>query len=481
MKLHELAKHSQVEDLQQIKENLKIMGISDRSTNIGEGFIFVAIEGFETDGHDFIDQAIENGASLIIGQRNRSDLSVPYIQVKNSREVIGKISAAFYGFPSKRKLVIGVTGTNGKTTTALFLRHLLKKLGYSVSFFGTVFNEINGKREKSFLTTPNASILQKMLANSTDEAVVIEVSSQGLEQYRMEGMLFDYALFTNLQHDHLDYHKTIEAYFLAKKRLFNLLKSDGKAIIFSDDEWGMKLSSLLRNEAKEVLTVGSHETDTFRLSKMDTTSGKLSKDEQSAIISPPIPGKYNVINACMAGAVVYCLGYSVSELTELMNDLEPIPGRFEQYKLNHSVEVIVDYAHTPEALRALFSTIKKLYPTKKIVHIFGFRGNRDTTKRTEMVNISSEMSDLTVLTLDDLNGVPEKEMENEYNAYIMKNISVTMDRTIALKNEIENVSGPKVIILTGKGHESYQQRFELHTTSDRETVEKFLSAGNSHV
>lgn len=475
MKLHELAKHSHVKELQQIKENQTIQGISDRSTNIGEGFIFVAIEGFETDGHDFIDQAIENGAGLIIGQRNRSDLSVPYIQVDNSRKVIGKIAAAFYGFPSKHKLVIGVTGTNGKTTTALFLRHLLKELGYSVSFFGTVFNEVNGKREKSFLTTPNASILQKMLANSNDEAVVIEVSSQGLEQYRMEGMFFDYALFTNLQHDHLDYHKTIEAYFLAKKRLFNLLKSDGKAIVFSDDEWGMKLSSLLRNESKEVLTVGSHTKDTFRLSEMNTISGKICKEGDSTVVRSPIPGRYNVINASMAGAVIYCLGHPLSEVIKLMSDLEPIPGRFEQYKMHHFLDIIVDYAHTPEALLVLFSTLKDLYPTHKKVHLFGFRGNRDTTKRTEMIEISSKMNSMTVLTLDDLNGVSEAEMEGEYTKYTKENVSVVMDRTLAVKKAIESTDEPTVIILTGKGHENYQQKFELPTTSDRETVEWFLS------
>lgn len=480
LKLHELAKLSQIEELNQVTENQMIYGISDRSMNVKEGFIFVAIEGFEADGHDYIGQAIENGAGLVIGQRERADLPVPYIKVKNTREVIGKISAAFYGFPSKKKLVIGVTGTNGKTTTSLFIRHLLKKLGYTVSFFGTVFNEINGKREKSFLTTPNASILQQTLAKSNDEAVVIEVSSQGLEQYRMEGMLFDYALFTNLQHDHLDYHKTIDAYFLAKKRLFSLLKSDGKAIVFTDDKWGLKLASLLRKEAIDVLTVGSRETDNFQLSELDTLSGMLSKDEQSTVVSSPLPGGYNIINACMAGAVIHCLGHPLSKLAELMNDLEPIPGRFEKYKIHNNLDVVVDYAHTPEALFVLFSTLKDLYPTHKKVNIFGFRGNRDKTKRAEMIEISSRMNDATVLTLDDLNGVPEAEMEKEYIGYSTKeNVSVVMDRTLALKQEIEGTDEPTVIILTGKGHENYRQKFELPTTSDRETVEWFMNEQNA--
>lgn len=474
MKLHELAEKSSINELTTMNNQIEVTGVSDRSTDIHEGFIFVAIEGFETDGHDFIDQAIANGASLIVGQKRMNDLSVPYIQIENTRKAIGQLSSAFYDFPCNKKLVIGVTGTNGKTTTALFIRHLLKQIGYSVSFFGTVFNEVNGVRTKSSLTTPSASMIQSSLAESSDDAVVIEVSSQGLEQHRMEGMAFDYALFTNLQHDHLDYHKTIDAYFLAKKSLFNLLKLEGKAIVYSDDEWGAKLVTLLRLEGKEVLTVGSHEMDSVRLLNTDTETGEIKVGEDYARISAPLLGKYNLVNLLMASTVLLDLGKSLSEINPLAANMEPIPGRFEQYKLNDQINIVVDYAHTPEAVEALLSTLKMVYPNHKLVHLFGFRGNRDTTKREEMVVTSFKYSERIILTLDDLNGVPEEKMLEEYEKYTNKSIYVEMDRTAALQKAVNESQEPTVIVLTGKGHETYQKNFQLGTTSDKETVEQII-------
>lgn len=482
MKWKEIIKNISEIDQNEELGDLEIKGINERASSIKKGEIFVAIEGFEKDGHDFIEQAVDNGASVIIGQKPVADLTVPYIQVENSRKMLGTLAARFYKHPCKDKLVIGITGTNGKTTTGLFTTHLLRKAGYSVSFFGTVFNEINGQRMNSSLTTPSASMIQKALSESNDEVVVIEVSSQGLQQHRMEGMAFDYGLFTNLQHDHLDYHKTIEDYFLAKKKLFSLLKPNGKAIVNSGDEWGNKLAGLLEKENIQVLTVG--ENDDVHTQYMFETTGlnRLTINHHSIQAQAPLPGKYNLLNLAMATTVLNDLGHNIDHLEDMIKDLEPIPGRFEVYELTDNVKAIIDYAHTAEALEAVLSTSEILYPDHKLIHIFGFRGNRDSSKREKMLNMSIQYSDHTILTLDDLNGEAEEIMKNTYlklvRFYSVNEADIIMDRTLAIKQTIDNAEEPTLILLTGKGHENYKSTFNLPVRSDKETIEHLIKFYN---
>lgn len=466
--INEIGQHEQLNDLD-------ISGVNERASSVRDGEIFVAIEGFEKDGHDFIEQAIDNGASVVIGQKALSDLTVPYIQVENSRKVIGALAANFYEHPSKDKIVIGITGTNGKTTTGLFTTHLLRKAGYSVSFFGTVFNEINGQRMDSSLTTPSASMIQKSLSESTDEVVVIEVSSQGLQQHRMEGMAFDYGLFTNLQHDHLDYHKTIEDYFMAKKKLFSLLKPSAKAIVNSDDQWGNKLVDILKDEQIEVLTVSETGDPHTHYAFETTVKNRLTINEQTIQAHAPLPGKYNLLNLSMAATVLSDLGHNIDQLEEMIKDLEPIPGRFEAYDLTDTVKAVIDYAHTAEALEAVLSTCKAMYPDHRLNHVFGFRGNRDSSKREKMLSTSIQYSDHTILTLDDLNGLAEEIMKNTYismaQSYSTIEVDIIMDRSLAVKQVIDNAEEPTLILLTGKGHEDYTCTFNLPVHSDKETLD----------
>ncbi|MFO8069031.1 MAG: UDP-N-acetylmuramoyl-L-alanyl-D-glutamate--2,6-diaminopimelate ligase [Alkalibacterium sp.] len=453
-------------------ETTEIKGVTDQSSEVEKGSVFVAIKGFKNDGHQYISQAIEKGASVIIGQQDIELNDTPYIKHENTRKSLGQLAASYYKYPTKDKLIIGVTGTNGKTTTGLFLTHLLRKKGYTVSFFGTVFNEMNGVRTTSSLTTPSASTIQKALAESNDQAVVIEVSSQGLEQHRMEGMSFDYALFTNLQHDHLDYHNTIEEYFLAKKKLFSLLKDSGKAIVNEDDEWGKKLSRLLVEEGLTVLTVGEKDQDT-RYHLEGSMQGSCAIGDTSYSVELPLPGKYNLSNLSMALTVLQDLNQDLTNISQLMKDLETIPGRFEVDTLSETVKGVIDYAHTAEALKGLLPTIKELYPNYRLVHIFGFRGNRDSTKREKMIQVSAQYSDETILTLDDLNGISTDTMEAEYqklvNNDLSRRVSIILDRTIAISDTMKNATEPTLIVVTGKGHESYQQDFELSSKSDKAT------------
>ncbi|MER2063417.1 MAG: UDP-N-acetylmuramoyl-L-alanyl-D-glutamate--2,6-diaminopimelate ligase [Alkalibacterium sp.] len=481
MKWSKLTRKISYLDASAVPETMDIKGITDQSDKIEEGFIFVAIKGYKVDGHTYISEAVDNGASVIIGEQESACAGAPYIQVDNSRKTLGELAASFYGYPAKNKLVIGVTGTNGKTTTGLFLRHLFKNLGYRVAFFGTVFNEMNGQRYESTLTTPSASMIQKALAESTDDVVVIEVSSQGLAQHRMEGMSFDYALFTNLQHDHLDYHKSMEAYFFAKKKLFSLLKDSGKAVVNEDSEWGERLTRLLEEEGKTVITVG--ETDQSTHYHLESSfSGKCVMNDHTYEIKLPLPGKYNLANLSLALTVLNDLGHDLTDLSALLKKLDPMPGRFEGYNLSDKVYGIIDYAHTAEALQALLPTIKELYAQYKLVHVFGFRGNRDSTKRDKMVDISTHYSDETILTLDDLNGVSIEDMQRDYisqqDRKSQKQLRVILDRTRAINEVVESATVPTLIVVSGKGHEPYKETFELPSNSDKETFQ-LLTASKS--
>lgn len=481
MKVYELLKQSGVtpkNPIQQHVQNIEITGISESSLHVTNGHLFVAISGYATNGEAYINQAIERGVSLIVTE---SDLtgrtSVPFIQVENARESLGLLAAAFHHNPSQDKLVIGITGTNGKTTTALFLQHLLKKAGFEVAYFGTVYNEVNGQRFESKLTTPSATEIQAALARSNDDVVVIETSSQGLHQYRMAGMRFDYALFTNLQHDHLDYHKTMEAYYQTKKSLFNLLKDDGKAIINSYTMWGNRLAKELQASGKEVLTVGTNKEATSYVMDKKIDSATVSFGGQIEEIEAPLSGSYNQENLILATTVMVDLGLDAGNTNNAIADFAGISGRLEYYSLANGNEMVVDYAHTPNAIEALLTTLNAQYPNHDIVHIFGFRGQRDSNKFPQMVLASQTGADLTILTTDDLNGISREVMAEKYLEYVtlygLNSMAMVLDRVEAVQVALEMSTKPVLLVLTGKGHESYTEENKYDIQSDQQVAHMF--------
>lgn len=484
MKVYELLEQSGVtarNPLPADVQHIEITGISESSLQVTNGHLFVAISGYATDGEAYIGNAIERGASLIVTE---SDLTarenVPFIQVDNARESLALLASAFYRNPSQDKLVIGITGTNGKTTTALFLQHLLKKAGFEVAYFGTVYNEVNGQRYESKLTTPSATEIQASLARSNDDVVVIETSSQGLHQYRMAGMQFDYALFTNLQHDHLDYHKTMEAYYQAKKSLFSLMKADGKAVINSYTMWGNRLAKELAASGKQVLTVDT---------KKDATSYVLDKTTDTAVVAfngqggqieaieAPLSGVYNQENLILATTVMVDLGLDAGNTNDAIADFAGIAGRLEYYPLADGNEMVVDYAHTPDAIEALLTTLNAQYPNHETIHIFGFRGQRDTKKFPQMVSASQTGADLTILTTDDLNGVPRQEMAEKYLEYVtqygLDSMAMALDRVEAVELALEMSLNPVLLVLTGKGHEAYSEENKYGVQSDQQVAHMF--------
>ncbi|MGI2326676.1 UDP-N-acetylmuramoyl-L-alanyl-D-glutamate--2,6-diaminopimelate ligase [Planococcus sp. YIM B11945] len=459
----------------QISE-LDIEGIADNSKDVGKGYAFVAITGFESDGHQYIEQAIEKGAAIVIGEKPVTGLSVPYLQVQNSRKALGRIARNFYGNPSSQKVVIGITGTNGKTTTSYMLQHLLESSGKTCSVIGTIQNIINGQKLKSANTTPSSLALHKLLSLSRDEVVIMEVSSHGLSQYRLEGIELDYCLFTNLHHEHLDYHDTMEDYFQAKLLMFKQLKINGKSIVNVANFWGQKLADILKSEGKSVYTIGESVECNFRIQQVDSQNSLAIIEDNGEIrtIFYPMNGIHNLYNTLMAYATSRLLDISSETLIHSTYRFKGVEGRFEVSKLANGSTVVVDYAHTPDAISYCLKTAR-LQGAQRIIHIFGFRGDRDSSKRKIMLTVAAEWSDRYILTFDDLNTVSEKGMTDALQQlneeYGNSKGTIIIDRTLAIKKAITESKPGDWIIITGKGHEKYQQPYELPTGSDRETIE----------
>lgn len=477
LKFEELKEKSGLTSLKIIDETIEVTGVTDKSYDVKTGNVFVAIKGFSHDGHDSIDEAIANGAVIIIGQKNNVECPVPYIKVENTRLIYGNLVAASYDFPSNDKTVIGITGTNGKTTTAYMVRHLLKSAKQSVAFFGTVINEINDVEETSRLTTPEPGFLQKSLYESNDDYVVIESSSQGLDQGRIQGVRFDYALFLNIHKDHLTYHGSMEKYYQAKKLLFNHLKDDGIGIINIDNAYGKRLAKEVEADGKRVIRVGKDSQADIRVLDFTNTEAEFEMDSEHCVLHTPLIGKYNASNLLMAATVLIDLDIiNVWDIDEAMTHFEGPPGRYELYKITKKLYVVIDYAHTEDAFAYFFHTLRSQFPDAHLVSIYGFMSGRDHQKRLPMINKSLEFADEVVLTTDDLSEESYDEMVADYKKYLQNGVSIEMDRTKAIQKafkDSENRDGITLISLTGKGRVAYgNEKFEIVAKNDFDAIEK---------
>ncbi|MBD1380745.1 UDP-N-acetylmuramoyl-L-alanyl-D-glutamate--2,6-diaminopimelate ligase [Metabacillus arenae] len=464
----------------ELHSDIDVRGIEDNSLKVKEGYAFVAIKGYKMDGHQFIEDAIEKGASVIFGERDLTPLKVPYIRVENSRKFLAKLTGAFYEFPYRKHKIIGITGTNGKTTTSFMLKHFLEKAGYSCALFGSVQNYVNGHKRTALNTTPSPIHLNQMLAESKDEYVIMEVSSHGISQDRVEGIYFDYCLFTNLTHDHLDYHKSMEDYFLTKAVLFKQLKKSGTAVINTQDEWGDKLKSMLDGSVN-ILTFGDLKTDDLQLVDAFTdcrTTALLRHGDDIVTLMPTLPGEHNVYNAALAYLTARKIGVRKDKLLQSLKNFSGVPGRFEFVESKGNPTVIIDYGHTPDAIFHCLTTGKDC-GARKIFHVFGFRGDRDQTKRPEMIRISAEISDRYFLTTDNLNETNLEKMVQELNILQAENGNqkgeIVSDRTLAIKKAWNEAKEGDWIFITGKGLEKYEELYTLKTENDRQTVELLIN------
>jgi UDP-N-acetylmuramoyl-L-alanyl-D-glutamate--2,6-diaminopimelate ligase len=457
--------------------NYSITGVQCNSKLIEKGNIFVAINGHECDGHNYISDAVKRGAIAIVGERDMKNLPMPFVKVANSRKSLGKLAAHFYHHPANNHKIIAITGTNGKTTTAYMLQHIITSIGERCSLFGTVAHVINNKKIRAQNTTPDPLLLQKLLSESNDKFVVMEASSHGIDQHRLEGITIDYGYFTNLSHEHLDYHKNLESYFNVKASLFQMLKKHGEAIIGTYSVWGNHLKQRLLQEEKPVFSIGEKKSDDIQLVKVDQRFNKtifhIKDNKKQVSLVSPLPGLHNIWNAMQAYLGCRRLGIEPKEIIQALNTFQGVPGRFEQYKHPLKAKFIVDYAHTPDAIIHCLATSRS-FTRGKLVHIFGFRGKRDRTKREKMLQASLHLSDETIITLDDLNGEDMQHVSSEINELVEKfkgkPCKIIFDRTEAIKYAWIHTQVGDTVLVTGKGPEEYEQTFSLPCTSDRETI-----------
>ncbi|MDD4873287.1 MAG: UDP-N-acetylmuramoyl-L-alanyl-D-glutamate--2,6-diaminopimelate ligase [Kiritimatiellae bacterium] len=463
-----------------------ISGIVCDSRQVRPGYIFVAIPGVEKDGWIFIKDAIERGAVAIVSEHDELiGRDVCHVCVRDARKVIADLSCIFHNRPSDHLQVIGITGTNGKTTTAYMINNVLHVAGHIPGLLTTVEYRIGERTIPASRTTPDAPLLQSMLAQIAGagcKSVVMEVSSHALIQKRSEGIDYDIAVFTNLTRDHLDYHRTMEQYFEAKMLLFAGLgrgRKHAKAVINIDDTWGQKIS-VMDDIRAEIVTFGMKAEAMVRAENIELTGSGSSfhvvTPWGTKTVQLKLLGRFNISNALAAIASCGSLGINLDVITDAICRVTSVPGRLEEISTRKGFQVFVDYAHTDDALENVLKTLREIVKGRLIV-VFGCGGNRDKTKRPVMGNVAAKLADYSVLTSDN----PRKENASEIIAQIQvgfgesKNFEVIEDRTEAIKRALTLAVKGDIVLIAGKGHENFQEFANtLISFDDRQIVKRYL-------
>ena len=486
-------------------EKFEIAGIEYDSRKIRENFVFIAMTGNNVDGHDFIQKAIDSGAKMIVAEKrvNVSGYSnyekVSFILIENIRKSLGIIASNYYNYPQNKLKIVGITGTNGKTTSSYILENILEK----TARIGTTGNRILDEEFETVNTTPESLELIKLINESVKRGVeyfIMEVSSHALEIGRVNMLEFDSAIFTNLTQDHLDFHGTMENYFNAKRKIFSMLRKDGTGVINIDDGYGKRIvseKSVNGTSNTQDNTVGSKKKNKyFSISVNDKTADlygeivkytndgmkiKIIHGNDEYILDVNLVGEYNLHNilGCVASAL--SLGIGMDKIVEKLEKMPSVPGRFETVKNNMNVRIVVDYAHTDDGLMNVGTTLKKI-TENRVVTLFGAGGDRDNKKRPKMAKAAAEFSDYIILTSDNPRTEDPmailKEVESgltEINFPKEKYIIIE-DREQAIKYAVQEIirEGDSLLI-AGKGHETYQIiGKEKRHFDDRETVKKHL-------
>ncbi len=449
-----------------------ITAIAYDSRKVKVGTMFVALRGEHADGHNFINRAVESGASAIVSEETLSTSKATVIVVPDTRAALADIAVRFYQNPSKSLKVAGITGTNGKTTTAFLLKHICESALGRCGLLGTVRYEIGERILPATRTTPESLDVQDLLyqiRSAGCRAAAMEVSSHALKQNRVRGIEFDAAVFTNLTQDHLDYHGTMSEYFEAKASLFSSLafqsKKKGKAVINIDDRWGSKLRKRLP-ENIPVLTYGLGTRADFRANNLKIdfrgTTYQLDAMGRTFLVRLPLIGRFNVYNSLAAIACAVSLGINIRQAVLSLANASFVPGRLEAVPAKRQFRVFVDYAHTDDALRSVISTLRELNPHRLIV-VFGCGGSRDRAKRPLMARAVEDLADYAIVTSDN----PRKEdpdaiIEDVKRGFRSENYEVVPDRKEAIFRAVAMAQPRDIVLLAGKGHETYQE-FADHT------------------
>lgn len=462
--------------------NVSVEGICFDSRKVERGFLFVAIRGTVSDGHAFIPKAIDLGATVIVCERLPESIteSVTFVTVKNTANALGIMASNFYDNPSRKLKLTGVTGTNGKTTTVTLLYQLFINLGYRTGLISTVENRIIEQVVPATHTTPDPLQLNQLLARMADEGcqfVFMEVSSHAVDQERIAGIKFAGAIFTNITHDHLDYHKTFDNYIKAKKKFFDELSSDAFAIVNADDKRGMVM---LQNTRAAKHTFGLKKMTDFKARIITNSIEGLELDVDGKSVWFKMIGDFNAYNLLGVYATAVLLGQEPDEVLTQLSSLRGAPGRFEQVNPGSKVIAIVDYAHTPDALQNVLDTISQFRTgTEQVITVVGCGGNRDKTKRPLMASIACRLSDKVVLTSDNPRDEDPMEIIKDMQSGIMpgeaKKTLVIADREEAIKTACMMAKEKDIVLVAGKGHETYQEiKGVKHPFDDREVVERML-------
>ncbi|WP_067150081.1 UDP-N-acetylmuramoyl-L-alanyl-D-glutamate--2,6-diaminopimelate ligase [Pseudotamlana agarivorans] len=463
--------------------NTEVNAVAFDSRNIGANDLFVAINGVVVDGHKFIDVAIKNGAKSIVCEVLPEHLEegVAYVEVDNSHKALAVIAANYYGNPSENLRLVGVTGTNGKTTIASLLYQLFKKAGYKVGLLSTVKIMVDAKEYKATHTTPDSLTINAYLKEMNETGVefcFMEVSSHGIHQCRTEGLNFEGGIFTNITHDHLDYHKTFAEYRDVKKRFFDGLSKDAFAVVNVDDKNGL---FMLQNTKARKFTYALKQYADYKCQILENQfSGLLLKVNDSELWTRLI-GKFNAYNVLAIYATAELLGLEKVEILRLISDLESVSGRFQYIVSDQKITAIVDYAHTPDALKNVLETINGIRTkNEELFTVVGCGGDRDRTKRPEMGNIASVLSDKVIFTSDNPRTEnPEdilREIENGVEPQNFKKTLTIQDRRQAIKTACQMANPNDIILIAGKGHETYQEINGVRSHfDDLETVRELLN------
>ncbi|MCX7862305.1 MAG: UDP-N-acetylmuramoyl-L-alanyl-D-glutamate--2,6-diaminopimelate ligase [Bacteroidales bacterium] len=444
--------------------NPKVNKIFIDSKKVKPNSLFIAIKGTTTDGHDFIDDAIVNGARFIVCERipfdTRSD--VLYIKVENTRKIAGIIASIYYDHPSTKLKVIGVTGTNGKTTVATLLYRLHRLMGKKCGLISTVVNYADSKLFPATHTTPNPVELQRLLGKMVEarcEYCFMEVSSHAVDQHRIEGIKFHGAIFTNITHDHLDYHKTFENYLQAKKAFFDHLPETAFALTNIDDKNGR---IMVQNTKAKIYTYALKTLADFHVKIIEKhLNGTLLQFDKTEVFVNLI-GEFNVYNLLAIYGTSILLGFSKEEVLLYLSMLKPVDGRFEYFVSKEGSTIIVDYAHTPDAITKVLSTINDIKKeSSHIITVIGAGGNRDKTKRPLMAAEAARYSQKLILTSDN----PRYEDPEEIIADMKKGLDndelkktlTIVDRKEAIRTAIQLAKKDDIVLIAGKGHENYQE------------------------
>ena len=448
---------------------IDIKGIADNSKNVNEGYLFVSIKGFSTDGHKYISDAISSGAIAVMIEEGcdlkalKIPSNVTVIMAKNTREALAISSSNFYGNPTKKIKLIGVTGTKGKTTTTYMIKEILEKAGKKVGLVGTIATYINGKKIKdSDRTTPESLELQQIFSQMVDEGIeviVMEVSSQSLKLHRVDGCEFDIVVFTNFSEDHISpkEHPDMNDYFQSKLKLFNLCKT---GIVNVDDLHGAKIPKLFPDH--NITTYGIDNYANVLAKDITITNSyvdfRVKITDRNERVKTGIPGRFSVYNSVAAICVAQKFGVSPEVVKEALAEVR-VPGRSELVDNKLEIPIMIDYAHSPESLQNILQATKS-YTRGKVISVFGCGGDRDSGKRPVMGEISGRIADYTIITSDNPRTEDPVSIVKQIEEGIKKTkakYSVIVDRTEAIKYAIKMATKRDIIILAGKGHEPYQE------------------------